>query len=82
MRTMMIVSGINGFDLGDRRILLHIISGRLRGSEYRRCVEAEAKTRRIALWPKTRILRIHDRTRVEEGQPSIIVIALGMRMYS
>lgn len=50
MRTMMIVSGIDGFDPGDGWILLHIVSGRLRGSEYRRCrgvvcVEAEGKTK-------------------------------------
>jgi len=46
----MIVSGIDGFDLGDGRILLPTVSGRLRGSEYRRfCgvvyVEAEVKTK-------------------------------------
>ena len=46
----MIVSGVDEFDAGDGWILLHIVSGRFRGSEYRRCrgvvcVEAEVKTK-------------------------------------
>lgn len=32
---MTIASGIDGFDLGDGWILLPIVSGRLRGSDYR-----------------------------------------------
>jgi hypothetical protein len=39
VRTMTISGSINGFGLGGDRILLPIVSGRLRGSDYRRFCE-------------------------------------------
>jgi hypothetical protein len=39
MGAMTIAGGIDGFDLGDDWILLPVVSGRLRGSHYRRFCE-------------------------------------------